>query len=124
MVNIEATTPQLRVVKGLADALVSRDLSNAEPILSKDFILKSFPKAAELPDLTKEEYLQKYSAVLALFGKMEVRTQHLGIACELSADIHKPQIVFHEVIEAPEKVVLHVRPSAHHQSVSDSDTQS
>ena len=73
MNTINATTPQLKVVKGLANALTSRDLNKVEPILSKDFVLKTFPKSAELPDLTKEEYLQKYGAVLALFAKIEVR---------------------------------------------------
>ena len=72
MNTIDATT-QLKVVKGLADALTSRDLNKAEPILSKNFVLKTFPKWAELPDLTKEEDLQKYGAVLALFAKIEVR---------------------------------------------------
>ena len=70
MNTIDATTPQLKVVKGLADALT---LNKGEPILSKDFVLKTFPKSVELPDLTKEEYLQKYGAVLALFAKIEVR---------------------------------------------------
>ena len=73
MNTIDTTTPQLKVVKGLANALTSRDLNKVEPILSKDFVLKTFPKSVELPDLTKEEYLQKYGAVLALFAKIEVR---------------------------------------------------
>jgi len=87
MANIDATTPQLKVVKGFTNAVVSRDLNNVEPILSRDFTMRLFPKVARLPDLTKEEYLQRYGGTLALFANTEV--------------------IFHEVIEAPGKVVTH-----------------
>lgn len=90
MTKIDATTPQSKVVKRWADVLASRDLNNAEPILSKDFVFKAFPKAAELPDLTREEYIQKYGAILSLLAKVEVRIQHRTIAPELSADMRKP----------------------------------
>ena len=75
MTNTDTTTPRLKAVKGLAEALASRNLSNAEPVLSKNFTAKLLPKIATLPsDLTKEEYLQKYGAVVASFAKVEVRT--------------------------------------------------
>lgn len=77
MVNVDVTSPQLKAVKGMADAFASRDLSNLEPILSKDFTLKSFPKVAEFPDLGKEEYLEGYGAAFSLFAKVEVRTRYL-----------------------------------------------
>lgn len=74
MVNLDATTPQLNVVKVWADAHVSRNLNGAERILSKDFVMQMFPKAAEFPELTKEEYLQKYAVAFALFAEVEVCT--------------------------------------------------
>lgn len=72
MANIDATTPQLKILKEFAEALISRRLTDAEPILSKDFILKTFPKSPEIPDLGKEEYFKGFGAKLALFAKVEV----------------------------------------------------
>ena len=72
MITIEPTTPQLKVVQVWAEAVRSRDFSNAGHIFSEDFTLKTFPKNAELPDLTKEEYLQKYGTMFAAFSKVEV----------------------------------------------------
>ena len=117
MANFDATTPQLKAAKGIFDAFVARDLNKAEPFLSKDYVFKTFPKSAEFPDLRKDEYIQKYVAVLVLFAQAEVRAKRLGTAFELSADIHNPKFVFHEVIEAPGKVVTHVCPSLHRHSV-------
>lgn len=79
MITIDPTTPQLKAIKALADAISSRDINNAEPLLSKDWTFRTFPKIPELPDVRKEEYLQKYKAVFAVFAKIEVRTQPLGI---------------------------------------------
>jgi len=88
MANFDTSTPQSKVVKGMTDAIASRDLNSAEPIISRDFIMKMFPKLAGLPDLTKEEYLQKYGVIFALFAKIE--------------------ITFHEMIEAPARSVFHL----------------
>lgn len=66
MVAIDATAPQTKVVKGLADVLASRNLNNARSILSSDFVAKVVPKVTEFPsDLMEEEYLQKYGEALA-----------------------------------------------------------
>lgn len=72
MTNNNATTPQLKALKELGDALASGNIKNAEPLLSKDYIFRTFPKVAELPDLPKEEYLQKMGAVFGAFAKVEV----------------------------------------------------
>ena len=80
MVILEATTPQLKVIKDLADSLASRDVKSTVRLLSKDFTLSTFPKVAELPVLTGEGYLQKYGPVLGAFAKIEVCIQHLGIS--------------------------------------------
>ena len=73
----DATTPQSKALKDLADAIATLDSKNTEPVLSKDFIFKMFPKSVELPDLTREEYIQKYGPVFLLFSKIEVCIQHL-----------------------------------------------
>lgn len=73
MVNIDATTPQLKVLKELTEAIASGNIKNIEPLLSKDFTFRSFPKTAELPDLTKEGYIQRFGAGSGVFNKIEVR---------------------------------------------------
>lgn len=78
MINLEVTTPQLKLVKELADATVSRDIKIAERLISKNFIIRTFPKAVGLPDLTIEEYVQKYAQIFSVLAKIEVCIQHLG----------------------------------------------
>lgn len=63
MVNIDTTTPQLKAVKQIVDAITSRDLTTLELPFSKDFSFKTFPEAARLPSLMKEDYLMKHKAV-------------------------------------------------------------
>lgn len=84
MANIDAATPQLKVIKGFMAAIATRDLQNVEPFLSKDFVMKTFPKTPELPDLAKEEYLKQHGILLALFSKVEVRAQRLRILFEFA----------------------------------------
>ena len=85
MITIDPTTPQLKVLKELADAIASGDVKKAEPLLAKDFTFKTFPKHAELPELTKEDYLPKYQVVFGIFAEIEVRTQHLRIFFEFGS---------------------------------------
>ena len=75
MVNIDATTPQLKVVKNLLDAYSSLDISKVEPFISKDFKYQMFPKIINLPDEPRAAHIQKYGEVLAALTKMEVRVQ-------------------------------------------------
>lgn len=76
MVELNDNTPQLKAVKKLADACTSGNVEDAEPVLSKDFRFKTFPETAQLPDLTKDKYIQTYGKIFASLAKMEVRTQH------------------------------------------------
>jgi hypothetical protein len=74
-VNINATTPQLEVVKKALEAHNSLDINNVMPFFSKDFIFKTFPKSPDLPDLPRKAYLEKHGKFLSLFTKLEVRTK-------------------------------------------------
>ena len=73
MVNINATTPQLKATKDLFDAYFTRDLSNAEPLMSRDFKYHNYPKVAGHPEENKEEHLKRYGAILGSFPSVEVR---------------------------------------------------
>jgi len=85
MPNIDPTTPQLKIVKAAMDAIGSRDMKIIEQFLSKDFVFRTSPKVAELPDLPRKDYLLKFEAAFSVFSDCEV--------------------TIHEVIEAPGKVV-------------------
>lgn len=75
MTNLEATTPQLKVIKDYFDAFVALDIKNAEPYMSKDFKYQTFPKIPDLPDATKGDYSETYGTMLSLVTKIEVRIQ-------------------------------------------------
>lgn len=84
MTNINATTPQLKAVKQFADAITSHDIKAIEPLLSKDFTYRALPTIAILPDMTKEQFLQRYSAIWDLFTKIKVPIQYPEIFFEFA----------------------------------------
>lgn len=78
MPDINATTPQLKAVKGLFDAYASLDVKNAEQYISKDFKFHTFPKIPDLPEETKGSHFERYGALLSYLMKVEVRVRHCG----------------------------------------------
>ena len=75
MVNINATTPQLKAAKAVVEAYSSCDLSDSESLFSKDFKFQSFPKSTEHHEETKGQHFQNYGGVLSSYAKMEVSVQ-------------------------------------------------
>lgn len=73
MININATTPQLRATKTLLDGYFSRDISNVEPFISKNFKYQSFPKIADHPDESKMDHIQNWGPMFASLPSVEVR---------------------------------------------------
>jgi hypothetical protein len=76
--NLDATTPQLKVVDRFFEAYSTCDLKNAAPILSKNYRYRPFPKGPNLSDSTKEEHLASLGPALARLAKLEVLAQHRG----------------------------------------------
>ena len=76
MVNINATTPQLKLVKQWLEAHASRDIDKVAPIISKNFKFQAFPKTTDIPEEAKEGHLQRYRGILGALTNVEVRTQH------------------------------------------------
>jgi hypothetical protein len=74
MANIDATTPQLKVVKKWLDAYSSLDTDKLDPLLSRDYKHHLFPKSIT-PEETKEEHIKRYEGTLSSITKLEVRTQ-------------------------------------------------
>ena len=77
MVNIDATTPQLKTVKNWIEAHATLNPENAEPFLSKHFKLQTYPKSANPTHETREDYFKKQKKMAAAATKAEVRVQHL-----------------------------------------------
>lgn len=84
MVNIEASTPQLEVIKSLFDAWAVLDMNKIGASVSKNFTHQTFPKIADLPEGPRAEYMQKVGGILAMTTKFEVRTQHRRSATKLA----------------------------------------
>ena len=77
MTNIDPRTPQLTVVKGIFDGYCTLNTTkNVLPLLAKDFKAQNFPKNPELPDETREEHVEKWGRIYAIFAKLEVRIWH------------------------------------------------
>ena len=72
MVNINATTPQLRVAKAVVEAYGTRNLKNLEPIFAKNFKFQSFPQTTDHRQETKEQHFQNYGGVFSSYTKMDV----------------------------------------------------
>ena len=70
MVNIDATTPQLKFVKEWIEAYTTIKADVAEPFLSRKFVHKRFPKTN--PDRSKAEHLKTFGWMADSFSKMEV----------------------------------------------------
>jgi hypothetical protein len=83
MADFDASSPQLKLTKRLSKAYLSLDLSDLEPILSKNYQYESFPECADLPKQTKESHLQVWRGILSSLNKLEVRIQHRRIAFKL-----------------------------------------
>ena len=73
---VEFDTPQLKVVKRVADAYLSRDTNNIEPLISKNYEYEPLPESADLPKQTKEGHLQMWRGIFSSLNKLEVRIRH------------------------------------------------
>jgi hypothetical protein len=90
MVNLNATTPQLKAVKRAVETYGSRDLSSGS-IFSKDFKFQSFPKTPDHVEETKDKHVKKYGGVLSSYASMEVGIHRQSLGHEISqADDHLP----------------------------------
>lgn len=114
MVNFDASTPQLNVVKQWLESYASLDTKNTNRLLSKNFQYESYPRSSNNPDEPKEAHVKTWGTRLSSMNKLEVSGIHQVLGNPTSgpeADIHRLQIATHEVVEAPGKVVVQVRPS-------------
>jgi hypothetical protein len=75
MENFDASTPQLKAFKKWLDIVASLDLSKVDPLLTRNFKYRSFPEIIEVPEQTKEVYIQWFGGTMVSMTKIEVRIQ-------------------------------------------------
>jgi len=84
MADIDASTPQLKVVKRFLDAYVSLDIKKVDPLMSKDYQYQSLPESIDLPEEAKGGHIQRVGEILALVNKLEVHIQCRRTAFKLA----------------------------------------
>ena len=85
MANIDASTPQLKLINQWIDAYASRDASKIAPLLSKDYKHQTFPESIGEPDETKEGHVQRFGQMGSLITKLDVRLQRQRAASKLAS---------------------------------------
>jgi hypothetical protein len=114
MVNFDASTPQLNLVKNWLKSHMSLDTNNTEPLLSENYRHELFPRSPDTPDESKKAHVKTWGTVLSSMNKLEVGSvqQVPGYPTSGSeTDIRCLQVTTHDVVESPGKVVVLVRPS-------------
>ena len=85
LTNLNATTPQLTLVKNYLDAYLTLDISKVAPFISKNYTFQTFPKTPDLPDEPKEGHFERFGPLLSNLSKAEVRIQRRRIAARFEA---------------------------------------
>jgi len=91
MVNLNATSPQLAVVKSVVDAFSSCDITNNESFYSKDFKFQSFPKTVDHVEEAKEEHFKNYGGVVSTYTRSDPVFQKVVV--QVCPSIHDCHIV-------------------------------
>ena len=75
MDDFNANTPQLEVVKKWLEAHFNLDVKNAEPLLSRNYQYQAFPESPDLPNETREQYVENRRDILdVLTGRSKAGT--------------------------------------------------
>ena len=75
MFNLDASTPQLNIIKNLLDALTSLNFGETATLFSKNFQYEAFNGVTDLAKLDKESYAGMIQGVSAGVTKFEVSVQ-------------------------------------------------
>ena len=84
MANVDASTPQLKLIQQWIDAYASCDASNIAPLLPKNYKHRTFPESIGEPDETKEGHVQRFGQLGSLITKLDVRVQCQRTASKLA----------------------------------------
>ena len=99
-------TPQVKLMHGWGQGFVERDVNVIAKHLHKDYSHIRYPLSLGFPEENRERYLEHMREIIGLWTSNEVRHQVLLPSCPATS---LPQSTIHSIIEAPGKVVVHVR---------------
>ena len=103
-------SPQVKFARELAQAFQTRDVGFLAKSIHKDYRRVSYPRSMGKPDRTGEEWVQDVTEKVGLWaGDSEASLSIPTILAQLNP--LPSQLTIHSIIEAPGKVVLHVRPT-------------
>jgi ketosteroid isomerase-like protein len=85
MAYLDTTSSQLKAIDEFFAAYRTRDIKNAEPLMAKDCKYKYLPDHPDLPEMTKEQHIQLYAAMVAACTGFDVRiSEHHGTASKFT----------------------------------------
>ena len=101
-------SPQVKLIREWSQGFQKKDLGILATALHKDFRQVTYPRSLNQPDKTKEEWLGHIAGVISLWT--DVEASYLAAArTPPPAAKSLSQETIHSVIDAPGKVVAHVR---------------
>lgn len=104
-----ADSPQLKLVHSFVEGFKNRDMDHIARLLHKDHRRITYPRSVGKPEQNKEEYLQHTAEIMKLWTSSEVSRTWDCSSNPLSPTKSISQPTVHSVVEAPGKVVMHVR---------------
>ena len=101
-------SPQVKFIHEWAQAIDNKNLDLVAKSMHKDYRHILYPRSLGKPDQTKQEWLERLTEVVGLWTENKVN--YIGCYWILST-MTKPlsQLTVHSVIDAPGKVIVHVR---------------
>jgi len=100
---------QVKLVTEWGKGFQKKDLAILEKPLHKDFRHVTYPRSLGRPEQNKEEWLAQLAKIIPLW--IETKASHFNHRTSFVAANPLPQETTHSVIEAPGKVIVHVRIS-------------
>jgi len=72
MVELKASTPQLKVVKKLMDAYLSLNMNDVAPLISKNYQYEALPRCTDFPKQATGSRAGRYKEIFAMVSKVKV----------------------------------------------------
>lgn len=101
-------SPQIKLFNEFNRGFKEKNLDLIAEHLHKDFRRCTYPRSLNKPEQNREEWLKHFSGIIAFATEFDVGyTGCFSNVLSLAQSL--PQSNVHSIIEAPGKVILHVR---------------
>lgn len=108
VVHLESyASPQIKLINELDQAWIARNASLLAKCLHKNYRFVTLPQSLGKPSVNRDEWLAIMAGVLS--GTIQFEASYTGCYSILTLAQSLLQPTYHSVVEAPGKVVLHVR---------------